>query len=802
MLAIIGVAAAVALLWWGWTRSSRKKKRDDEALDLAFLQVFIPKKVTRQEGQDEPRDAKESITTFRQLLENLHGTIKSYLVLEIAVIDDSILFFVGAPTAVLPVVEKQINALYPDANVGPVDEPVIFAEGTEQAAATVKAKKGPEYVLRTYQQLDTDPLNAMTNAMSKLTPGDGLGVQLLLRPAKGWQKDVKDRAKKIQQGKDEDDSKGMLAMVGGMLKKIFGGGGKKDDEKEDRTLTPEDQERVKRVDTKAAQRGYHACLRLVSSSRTAEDAKNNLESLSVALGQYALEGDNELELEIHEGSKARAATTDYIWRRWTAGDDEGHILSTEEAASIIHFPDARFNKAPDIKWQLYKIAPPPDNLPESGLLLGHSIYRNQRRPIYLKNDDRFRHFYVIGQTGTGKSSIILTMALHDVRAGNGFGVIDPHGQLAKDVLPYIPKERADDVIYFNPADLERPIGLNLIEAETEDDKDGVVGEAMAIMLKMYGPEVFGPRIQDYFRNAVLTLLSYPAGGTLVDIMPLFTDPDFKNLRTNPNFLKNPVVRAFWDKQIANTGQREQQEIVPYLAAKFGGFTTNSQMRNIIGQTKSGFDFSKAMQEGKILLINLSKGEIGDVNSKLLGLIITAKLQSAAMKRERIPKEQRRDFFLYMDEFQNYVSDSIESILSEARKYRFGLVVAHQYLGQLEQSNALTKSSVNLKNAIFGNVGNMMCYKIGPPDDAEIAKIMAPVFSESDLVNVDVFKGAMRLSIDNQPSIPFTIAVQLPWLQKENVKDDNVARAIVQLSRLKYGRDRDYVNKEILARIGL
>ena len=325
--------------------------------------------------------------------------------------------------------------------------------------------------------------------------------------------------------------------------------------------------------------------------------------------------------------------------------------------------------------------------------------------------------------------------------------MDPHGDFANDLMPFIPKSRSDDIIYFDPADMSRPLGINILEASSDDEKQTVAQDALSIMIKLFGSEIFGPRIQDYFRNGVLTLMDYPGGCALTDILRLFTDDEFQKERRRT--IKDPVVRAWWDHTFAKMGDREKGEIIPYFAAKFGGFITNKMMRNIIGQTKSSFDVFQVMQAQKILMINLSKGILGDFNSNLLGLILVSKIQMAAMKRQSIEKKDRKDFFLYIDEFQNYVTDSIESILSEARKYRLGLCVAHQYLGQLQKSDALTKSNVNLKDAIFGNVGSLVSYKIGPEDAEFLSKQFSPQFSDADLINMDKFKAVSKLAIDRK-----------------------------------------------------
>ncbi|OIO53908.1 hypothetical protein AUJ46_04085 [Candidatus Peregrinibacteria bacterium CG1_02_54_53] len=438
-------------------------------------------------------------------------------------------------------------------------------------------------------------------------------------------------------------------------------------------------------------------------------------------------------------------------------------------------------------------------MPEEGVLLGVNSHRGEKKKIFIKNEDRFRHFYIIGQTGTGKSSILQIMARQDFHSGKGVCVIDPHGSLIEDLLPYIPRERADDVIYFNPADTERPMGLNLLEGKTQEEKDLIALDAMNMMVKMFGNEVFGPRIQDYFRNGCLTLMEdEEEGGAITDLVKLFTDEEWQKYKVTK--VKNPIVRSFWEKQMAMTGQREKQEMIPYFAAKFGQFYTNTLMRNIVGQTKSAFDIADVMNSGKILLANLSKGLVGDINAQLLGMIFVNKMQVAAMRRQREDADKRNDFFLYIDEFQNFVTESIESILSEARKYRLGLILAHQYIDQLEKEDRLS-GKVSLKGAIFGNIGTMMFYKIGPQDAEVCAKEMAPVFSEQDLVNMDAFKGAMKLCIDGKPSRPFTIEVARPWLDTTFTKDAQAAEAFKQLSRLTYGRQKDFVSREILRRIG-
>ncbi len=339
------------------------------------------------------------------------------------------------------------------------------------------------------------------------------------------------------------------------------------------------------------------------------------------------------------------------------------------------------------------------------------------------------------------------------------------------------------------------MGLNLLEADTEEEREFVALEAMNIMIKLFGPEIFGPRIQDYFRNGVLTLMSHPEGGAITDVLNLFVNEEFQKERIK--YITNPIVKSWWENTYNAMGQREKQEMIPYFAAKFGQFITNSTMRNIIGQSKSAFRIDDVMQEGKLLFLNLSKGVLGDINTQLLGMIIVSKIQVAALRRQRLAKEDRKEFFLYIDEFQNFVTDSIESILSEARKYRLGLVLGHQYIDQLTKQDLGGKT--DLKGAVFGNVGNMIALKIGAPDAEALEKEFGPYFSQQDLVSQDALNAACKISVDNQSSKPFSLQCIKSWLEKG---DKEAVQAYIELSRLKYGRDREFVDREIFYRIGV
>jgi hypothetical protein len=435
-------------------------------------------------------------------------------------------------------------------------------------------------------------------------------------------------------------------------------------------------------------------------------------------------------------------------------------------------------------------------------LLGVNVYRNRFTPVYMTRKDRSRHHYIIGKSGGGKSVFIGTLARQDIWNGDGICVVDPHGDLVEDILQYVPKERAKDVIYFDAGNDERPMGLNLYEIWSYDEADRVVNDATEMFLKMFGPEIFGPRLQEYFKFGSLTLLEdMEDPPTLIDVPRVFTDETYRDYKVKK--VTNPVVRNFWEKTFASIGDREKQEIIPYFTAKFVSFNTNHLIRNIIGQTRSAFRFRESMDSGKILLINLSKGRIWELNAQLLGMIIVAQIYNGAMARADTPEDQRRDFFLYVDEFQNFVTNTFADILSEARKYHLALIMAHQYIAQLDggASNNIGESAggkKSVKDAVFGNVGTMQSFKVGAPDAEFLEKEYAPVLSAQDIIGISNYKMYMKLNIKNSTSRVFS--VNAIWT--EDYKNPKVADVLKEYCGKKYGRKKEFVEAEIATRLWL
>jgi Type IV secretory system Conjugative DNA transfer len=806
------VAAIVAIVLY----LIKKAANVNRTLDMVFLKILIPQKESK-EDRERDREAYSSGSDFKEILgvmthffQSLHSIYSSdlkntfigqdYLSLEYAVLDSEIHFFIVCPRDLESLIEKQLTSFYPDCFIEKVEDYNIFTPNCKVAGSYMNLSKESAIPFKTYQRLNSDPQNSIVNALSKFKSEEGAAIQIMIRPSKdGWQDKGRQLAEDMLNKKSKSGLSALnpLSWIAAIFEFLIKGG--KDEEApaaadSNRTTTGQEED-IKAIEEKNSQPGYETIIRIVTASSSSREAKAHLTNIKSAFSQYSsTTGNGFSDTKWHSDKQL---IKDFIFRSFRRSFGTGlktkvAILSCEEVTSLFHIPNNQYNRSPLIAWQRFKIAPPPSNLPNEGLLLGHNHYRGETKEIRMKNEDRFRHFYVIGQTGTGKSSVLQVMIRQDLRNGNGLCIIDPHGQLVDDIMPFIPRERADDVIYFNPGDLERPIGINLLEANTPEETELVALDAMNIMIKLFNEEIFGPRIQDYFRNGCLTLMADPEGGALTDIVRLFTDDDYQKYKVEK--VKNPIVRSFWENQMAKTGAREKQEMIPYFASKFGQFVTNTMMRNIIGQAKSSFDFAEAMNSKKILLMNLSKGTTGEVNSKLLGLIIVQKIQMAALRRQNQSKEERKDFFLYIDEFQNYITESIESILSEARKYRLGLIMAHQYIKQLEGADGKSK----VKDAVFGNVGTMMSYKIGAQDAEYMSKEFSPTFSEQDLVNLDKFKSVIKLSIDTQPSRPFSITPVNPYLE---TGDKAIAEAVKQLSRLTYGRDKAFVDREILRRIG-
>ncbi|MBI3386040.1 type IV secretion system DNA-binding domain-containing protein [Candidatus Gottesmanbacteria bacterium] len=747
----------VFLLW-------KYRNREEQSLSYVLLQVAVP------------RDNEIKIDAAEQLFASLHGTLKGgfwsflkpqdHFSFEIVAKKEDIRFYLSVPRKLVDLVEKQVHGAYPGADVKEVDEYNIFSENGKVVFAALTTKYSDYFPIRIYRDLPTDPLSSITSVLAKMQEGEGIAIQVLLQPAAGkWAKLGRSYISKV----------------------------KKDEANPEKASFKVDPKTLETIEQKTAKPGFNTVIRLVVSSNTKESAQVHLSNLLTAFSQFSSDNNSFTKVKL---PFRKLFMMDFVYRYFPPANlpffRQYGILNSDELATIYHFPNKSI-ETPHILWLNSKRAPAPMQIPSSGLFLGASRYRGVERSIYIGEDDRRRHMYVIGKTGTGKSQLLEELTMQDIKAGRGVAVIDPHGDLIDGILSRIPPERAEDVIYFDPSDTERPMGLNMLEAYTEEQKHYVVTSIVGLMYKLYDPMktgIIGPRFEHAIRNAMLTVMS-EHGNTFVEVVRALTDSSFVQ-ELLPK-VQDPVVRRYWTDQIAQTADFHKSEVLDYIVSKFGRFVTNKLMRNIIGQSESSFDFRKVMDEGKILLINLAKGKIGEENSNFLGLILVPKILIAAMSRQEITEEKRRDFYLYVDEFQNFATPDFAQILSEARKYRLNLIVANQFIGQMEEE---------VKNAVFGNVGTLIAFRVGVTDANYLQHEFQPTFQETDLINVDRFNAYVKTIVQNEPVKPFSIDLTKDMTKIKILRSEQVAKAVVQLSRLKYGRSRELVEAEVTARARL
>jgi hypothetical protein len=705
---------------------------------------------------------------------------------EMVVHDGVIHFYVAVPPKLREFVEEQLHANYPHASIEETEDYNIFTP-TGAIACTYLSFRRERYLpIKTYRKLEIDPLSNITNALATVAKPDGAAIQIIVRSAsRTWRRPAVRIAKIMQTGKSFTDAK-REAGIGlmGFISQFAMASKKKDEGGGTHRLSPMQEEVVKTLEEKAAKFGLDATIRIVACAKDTAAATAHVRDIANSFNQFNHPQYGNSFHKIFPVFKS-GFIKDFIYRAFN--EKKRVILSADEAASVYHFPGP-WIATPNIKWLGGRHAPPPVNMPTEGVVLGFNSYRGIETLARIKRADRRRHVYIIGRSGSGKSQLMGGLAIQDIRNGEGVCVVDPHGDLVEDILGHIPPERADDVIVFDPSDVARPVGLNMLEVKEPGQKDFAVQEMISVFYELFPPEMIGPMFEHNMRNFMLTLMSDAENpGTIAEIPRMISDKEFQDKWVKK--LTDPVVRAFWEKEIAKTSDFHKSEMMGYLVSKVGRFVENEMMRNIIGQTKSGFDFREVMDKKKILLVNLSKGKTGDVNARLLGLIIVSKLQMAALSRADIPEDERHDFYLYIDEFQNFITDSITTILSEARKYKLNLNIAHQYMGQLAP-----KGDTKIRDAVLGNAGTILSFRIGIEDAQILEKEYAPTFNAYDLVNVDKYTAYAKLLIDNTGSKPFNMhTYPIP------PGDKKLAAAIKQLSRLKYGRDKSVVESEILER---
>ncbi len=762
-------------------------------LHMSLFEVTMPA-ATESNAQQ----LRELVGIMEQLLMGLR-TIGSrqtgnHFVIEIAVADnsDDIVYYVAVPNEFAALFEKQTLSLFPHAilTIQPHDYN-IFVDGGVSIVSEVGLKKHPVYPLKTEEEFSTDPFAVILNAFSKIErEGGGAALQFVVRyPNNDYRQSYQSIIKEVEKGTKPAEAIARSTLVGeftGVVTDLFLKNKKKDELQKEPPKEP-DTKAIEQFRKKITAEIVETNIRLVVSAKESRRAEQIITEMESAFNQFNSLDGNTITFTRQSGLAAKRAAKAFAFRELTVRSLLP--LSIHELSTLVHFPQNGGTATPQFKQSFAKTAPAQNDMPTAGTLLGINKHRGMERPIYGTELDRMRHFYIIGQTGTGKSKFLTNLIIQDIQQGNGVCFIDPHGTDIQEVLGAIPPGREDDVIYFDPSQMDRVIGLNMLEYDYSkpEQKTFVVNELFSIFQKLYGanPESMGPMFEQYFRNATMLVMEDPeSGNTLMDISRVMADAQYRRKKLEK--ATNPVVVQFW-REIATKagGEASLENIVPYIVSKFDVFTANDYMRPIIGQQTSSFNFRKIMDERKILLVNLSKGRLGEINANLIGMIFVGKILMAALSRVDDPSGNFAPFYLHIDEFQNISTPSIASILSEARKYKLGLAVAHQFIAQLDPV---------IRDAVFGNVGSMAVFRVGNEDAQALENQFKPVFSAHDIMNIPNYNAYMRILANGVPTQPFSVAT-LPPIASDRAR----AAALMEYSLSRFGRPRAEIEEEIRIR---
>lgn len=808
ILGVFGFILAITILLYVIRYFVRKPGGIGYEFEKVVLHVALPK-VSSASDEKSTEKTIQQIQEEISLTETIFGSIgglkaqkgfKAWMFgrsdevsFEVVLFDEKINFYIAVPRYLHQYIEQQIHGQYPEAHIEEIQDYNIFNPKSVIIGSYLTFKNPYVYPIKTYKKLDGDPMNAVLNSFGKFEKEEGAAIQILVRSApKKWRKWGVKAVEKMHSGKKMTEAIAITrptllpkwSSITGFFKTS-----KKDDIEKQHKLSQGEEEGAKAIEEKASKAGLDVNMRVIVSSTNAQKAQLRLNDINNAFSQFNIyQYGNSFKASLLGSLKKFVES--FIHRDFN--EKALMVLNTEELASLYHLP-LSFTDAPNIDWLKAKKSGTPLNMPQDGLVLGYNQYRGKQTEIRLKEKDALRHMYIIGMTGTGKSYFMTGLVIQRILDGEGVCVIDPHGDLVDDILEHTPKERAEDIILFDPANVERPMALNMLEYETEEQKLFVVDTILQIFDKLYDlKSTGGPMFEQYMRNTLLLIMDDPESGmTLAEVSKVLADEEFRKMKLSR--CKTPVVKDFWEKEAQKAGgEASLQNMVPYITSKLTPFIANDLMRPIISQQKSSFGFRDAMNSKKIILVKLSKGKIGDLNANLLGMIMVNKILMAALGRADIDESQRVPFYLFIDEFQNFLTDSIEIILSEARKYKLSLTIAHQYLGQLVKGG-----ESKFKDAIFGNVGTKVAFRIGVDDAETMAREFSPIFTEYDFLNVPKYNAFVKLLIDNANPPPFNMATY--EFNHFADGDHERGRAIAELSMLKYGRDRAIVESEIRQR---
>ncbi|MEI6228904.1 MAG: type IV secretion system DNA-binding domain-containing protein [Candidatus Saccharibacteria bacterium] len=784
----VPIVAVLAFLTW---RNNRKAE-DHPDIDSDLLVLEIPK------ANDKSELAAE------QLFASLHGILRDkeelklsnghqeHLSFEIASVNGQIKFYVYVPKTLRSFVEGQIYSQYPTVQIREADEDYVNHEREHSVAYSSEITLSASEMLpiKTFQNFEVDPLAGITGALAKLeSTGEEVWIQILAQPiADSWHKSSDHWIKEIKKGKTSLISGESLSWIGRFITALWI---PPDDAKAGsatKEISDRDKTRIAEAEKKATKLGYKVKIRLVYMGESTVNARLRMQAIVGTFKQYNSTNLNGFKMS--SASFKKEDLVDYRNRRFHSG---GYILNIEELASVFHLPHTNV-ETPNVVWASSKSAEPPSKLPiitgnnaidENISAFGMTNFRGINHQFGMLRSDRSRHVYIIGQTGAGKSGTLELFALSDIFHGHGYAIIDPHGDFAVNNMRFIPGSRLDDVVYFNPADTSFPIGFNPLEITeyNKNQKPNISSEVIGVLKRMFG-ESWGPRLEYILRYTILALLDRPTT-TMLDITRMLTDKKFRS--ETLDYCQDTVVLNFWKYEFASWNEKFVAEAISPVLNKVGAFTANPIIRNIIGQPKSTFNIRKMMDEGKILIVNLSKGLIGEDNASILGAFLVTKIQLASMSRSDIERvEDRRPFYLYVDEFQNFATDSFATILSEARKYGLNLTVANQYISQMSET---------VRDAVFGNVGTVISFRVSADDAPILSKQFEPQFEPNDLLQMHNRNFIINMVIKGEKSPAFNAStLTLPTPQMDNTK------LIIENTRRNYSRPRAEIEVEISAAI--
>ena len=759
-----------------------------KALHMTLFEVRPAIKRGEQE-----RGLEQILASMEQLYASLLSLVdtNTSFVMEVAVPQGTqeIALYIAVPTSKKELLEKQIAGVFAHAKIEEVrgDYNVFNTDGGHVGAVASFAEHS-SLPIKTYKELEYDPMNVLLSAFGKLKKhGEGAAIQIVVGDAgEKYNNHFKKILTEVRKGKSLKEAQRIPETAFGDFARDVGAslfGSNKKTEKEEHEDVIVDSETEESLVQKTSSTIVPITIRAVASAKEKGRAEDILEYITSTFRQFDNAKGNRIRFKLLSGRKLQKLFHSFSFRL----SDTANLLplNLSELTTIFHITAEGITSSSELKQSRSKSVASPVTISEDGIVLGTNTHGTSQRNIHLAPEDRLRHFYCIGQTGTGKSVLLKNMIAQDIKNGEGVCFIDPHGSDIEDVLSVIPDERKKDVIYFDPARTDRVLGLNMLEYDSEHPelKTLVVDEVYEIFHKLYEdtPEAFGPMFEQYYRNATMLVLEDPeSGSTLVEISRVLSDPAFRKLKLSR--CKNPLVVQFWGKIASEAGgEAALENIVPYITSKFDVFLANDIMRPIIAQEKSAIRFREAMDTKKIVLINLSKGRLGERNANLLGLIIVGKFLHAALSRSG-ENSNLPPFYLYVDEFQNFTTPAIATIFSEARKYKLSLNVAHQFIAQLSNP---------IKDAVFGNVGTKCAFRVGVEDAEVLEKTFSPTFSASDLESIENYHAHLSLLVNGTPAPPFDI--QTTAFEKG---DEARAKEIIKLSYATYGRPRGEIEEEV------